>query len=297
MFDEGDLTGGEGSVLLDRNAPLDHDVLATIVSILLNLKDGKCSADLPLFRIRELMTIVQRTRTTLLNEGRLAECVLAFFALCLHYSVHTSYDSEILVELISLLQYLAIESLIVEQKNRRPNTLELLNPVDVFKKDEQVDTHYKLEIFAQNFEIAKQITRETLMVSRSLQKLKTMKPEERKRSMPKHVESIQPYCIHFMANLALCHIVSILHQVGNLILCPGMIEYLVLEMLTNVTVPGSSGSKRGNGGCQYDYAYCLNSSNQLARFVGHYVLNEQALKQLHLLKVRVSKKLTHPGMK
>jgi hypothetical protein len=280
MYDEGeteDLTGL--SVLHDRNAPLDHDLLTTIVSNLLNLKDVKGSEDLPTFRLRELMTIVQRSRTTLLNEGRLTESVLAFYALCLHFSVHTIYDGEIIVELVTLLQFLSFESLVVEQNNRRPNTLELLNPLDVFKKDEHIDTHYKLEIFTENLEIARQITRETLALSRSLQKIKSLKAEERKRTMPKHVEAIQPYCIHFLANLALCHLASVMHQVGNLITCVGLVEYLLVQMLTNVIILGSS-NKTTTGGIQFDYSYCINHSNQLAKFVGHYVLDEGSLKQV-----------------
>lgn len=281
MFEVESVDADEVSVLYDKNAPLDHDLLTTIIANLLNLKDPKRSEELPIFRIRELLTIVQRTKTTLLNEGRLTESLLAFFALCLHYSVHTIYDCEIIVELITLLQYLSIESLIVEQNNRRPNTLELLSPLEVFQKDEQIDTLYKLEIFSESLDIARQITRETLALSRSLQKMKAMKADERKRAMPKHVESIQPYCIHYVANLCLCHITSVMHQVGNLSTCVGLVEYILIQMLTNVTVPGSSSSsKQSNVGPHFDYAHCIDHANRLAKFVGHYVLDEPSLKQV-----------------
>jgi hypothetical protein len=286
---------GVTSLLSQRKVPLDHDLLSTLVSDMLALKSPTTSMALPVFRIQELLTIAQRIRSTQLNEIRLVESLLALYTLCLYYSTETILDAEVVIELVTLLQYISIESLVVENNNRRLQCLELLNPLQVFRKDPAIDTHFKLEIFSEQLDIAKAIVRDTLSLSRSLQKLKTIKAELRKRNMPKHAECIQPYCIHFLTNLALCHITSLMHQVGNLVFCPGCVEYLLMEMLTTISDKWKESMSQSESVASnksvvksqkaplpppYDLVKCITAANSLAKFVGHYALSQSVLAEV-----------------
>jgi hypothetical protein len=277
----------------DENVPLDFDLLSSLAVSLLYADPKKCAVVKP-FRLKAILNYCERKSNLSSNEFRLMDAALAYFTLCVYFSLQTSYDAEIVLSFYSLLETILVESLIIEQ-NEIDRSLISGNILTILHRNEEINTEYKLEVFSNCLETLRCMLRDVMNLARTLQRLKHLKPEEKKAAIPAHIECLRPYCFYFGAVLATSHITAVMHSCGNLLALPGCIETNIFCMLAKsrneskldrVETPASRGRSRKNkkedGSANYDLPRCLTQTRNLAIFMAHYVFTQAMVEQVRL---------------
>lgn len=284
-------SGNTSDIFNDENVPLDFDLLSSLAVSLLYADPKKCGIIKP-FRLKTILNYCERKSNVSSNEFRLMDAALAYFTLCVYFSLQTSYDPDIVLTFYSFLETILVESLIIEQ-NEIEKSLISGNILTVLHRDEEINTEYKLEVFSTCLETVRCMLRDVLNMARSMQRFKHMKPEEKKAAIPVHIECLRPYCFYFAAQLALSHITAVMHSCGNLLALPGSIETNICCLLTQakneskhdraetpVSRSRSRKQKKDDGTANYDLPRCINQARSLAIFMAHYVFTQAMIEQV-----------------
>jgi hypothetical protein len=237
-------------LLEDPAVSLDYGLLSSFVTTLLYCDPNECPI-LPTFRVKELLSIcIRRNAKTLPNEFRLSFVVLSFNALCFYLALTTVYPSDLIIDISLFLQNMLVESMIFENLFSETTfpAVEMDELFTTFKKKEEIDIEFKLEIFTEGLEIARSILRDSLNVAKIMNKAKDLqKLDARRAAIPKHIESFHGFCFYFFSGFALAHIGMNLQSVGNLLLVPGMIETTIVAILTKPANNNNYPNSNNNG--------------------------------------------------
>jgi hypothetical protein len=220
---------------------LDGNMLSTLLNELINC-DGKTYIDLPEFRIKELLNLSSR-KLNIGSEVKINESLTAIYCLCFYYSFTTQYNFHNLIEFISLSQSLLCETLIIIQK-LGPNRLIMSNFTEIFQRNENIETEYLLEPFTECLTIAQTIGRAMLTRLRFILRNigvkatpKTTPKGQQNNKDPKapndtDIDCYAPQCLYFMCCFSLSTIAANLKSSQNLNFIPGMLEMIVIMLLT-----------------------------------------------------------------
>jgi len=166
-----------------------------------------------------------------------------------------------------------------------------------------------LELFSTCLELSRYILRDSLAIARSMQRIKHLRGEEKKASIPNHIESLRPYCFFFTSVLAISHIATVLHSRDNLVYFPGFLEINIVIMLTNIkekkesrqNTPSKTSrsikQKKEEISSNYDIYKCISNAQKLSVFVAHITFGQYFLEQVLVTRNKMIKHLVHPSIK
>ncbi|RYH23995.1 hypothetical protein EON65_17225 [archaeon] len=271
MDDDSSVTSNQRSVTLkeaieDNRTPLDFDLKATLITSLLNC-NPKDSPSLPTFRITELLVQCTSFDPKKFGEFTTVDSILSLYILCLYFGLSPHIPSPACLACFNSFMVWISECLIVDDE-LGSKLFVMRNIEDVFHRDDSIDTKYKLDAFHDALGISRQFLRETYALSRDLKQYRSIADET---MIPKNPDCVRPSTIYFMLSFALCHIISVLHAQENLSMVPGLVETLVLMLVTTSVDEGKV------KGAATDAAVYVKKSNELAAFVCHYVLTPRVL--------------------
>lgn len=285
--------------LLKRESfPLDSDLISSLATEFIYCDPKNCLT-IPNFRIRELLKLIT-SGSTLANEFRLVEAVLALYILCTYFGMSTTYDYGLFIDIIKVFQSLFTESLINfqngEEKKDRP--LIMRDLISSLAKDVSIDIDYKLEIFEDNLQLMRFILQETLSLSNNVQQIKDLKIDERKAALPAKIECVKPYCIYFSINFAIAHISLMLQLVGNISLLPGCIEMTFIGMLTDIKESENkiTTNDLNHNPSNFNSYKCIKNANKLSTFIGHNIFDEGLLEPIVLTRAKLRKLFVNPAI-
>jgi hypothetical protein len=298
-------------ILEDPSVGLDFGLLSSFATSLLYCDPKECP-HLPTFRVQELISVcTKRNNVTYPNEFRLSFVTLAYFVLCFYFSLSTSYPLEIMVDFALLLEFVQIESLVYENIFG-VSKLEMRNMAEDFRKNSSLDIRWKYDIFNEGLGMAREILRDCLNAAKTLNKAKDLpKLEEKRAAIPKLVESYQSCCFYFFSTFSLCHIAMNIDSVGNIHLLPGLVESLIVSLLTRPSTNSSTAKsptglrgkvkeidgkeKQKEKALSYSSKEYIDYVQRLTAFSVHCLFSEKLLEQTKLVKSRLSKLFTHPS--
>lgn len=271
MDDDSSVASNQRSVTLkeaieDPRTPLDFDLKATLTTSLLNC-NPKDSPSLPIFRVTELLHQCTSFDPKKFGEFTTVDSVLSLYILCLHFALSPSIPSPACLECFNAFMVWISECLVVDDE--LGSKLFVMRNIDeVFQRDDSIDTKYKQDAFHDALDISRQFLRETYALTRDLKQYRSIADET---MIPKNPDCIRPSTIYFMLSFALCHVISVLHAQENLSMVPGLVETLVLMLVTTSVEEGTV------KGAATEAAAFVKKSNDLASFVCHYVLTPRVL--------------------
>ena len=224
------------NALFNKVVPIDMSMMMNILIELLNCKPTHC-IPLPEFRIDQLIKIAFK-KITSVSEKKVLEPLCATYCLCLYFGLSTEYNRSCTFRFLSLMQSLIPETF-VNMHMFGKNKIQMPDIALVLEKNESIEVEYKLEIFTNAFTLAKSICRDLYSLSkvvfrvgkRGAHSSMAYTPDEKKKQL-KYTECIQPYSVYFMCCFAYCHVTTVLYSANNLNIYPGMLETLVLMVLS-----------------------------------------------------------------
>lgn len=227
--------------LLNRGLNLDSAMLMGILIELINSKPTSVLA-VPQFRLEQLIQTASKMVAPV-NERKTLEALCALYCLCLYYGLSTSYQKELVFKVLAILQAVQSEALVIIQ-NIGGRSIAMPDLSTALRKDEQMDTTFKLEVFSEALAVAKLTCRDLYALMkhvfrvgrRGAQSLAYSADEKKKQA--KYTECMQPYSVYFMCTFAYAHLATMLHSAQSLNIYPGTVESFMLMLLT--TTPAAT---------------------------------------------------------
>lgn len=278
------------TLLQDSKQSLDGDMRSALVSAFLNCNPKRCPI-LPTFRLEELLaacTSIDRKRS---GDIQTIESLLSLFTLTVYFGLTTNHDSAFTAKMIKRLYIWTTESIAIDL-TMGSKFFAMSDLSTVFDRQPSIDPSNKLEIFSNSLEIAKLILRDTLTLSRDLKNPHRLRDE---KQIPKNPDCVKPQTIYFMACFSLCHISLVLHSQSRISILPGLVEALLMFVLTKPALDASNAESSSQTTVSTSPLCLASKAHDLAVFSAHCVFQPRVLQDVILVRSRMARHLLQPG--
>jgi hypothetical protein len=182
---------------------------------------------------QSLQDVIQKVKSECVDDASLLDMIGCVFAIAFHYSMAPRFDHDILLSCTSILQTIAMESLLVliQKQQLDSSKVSLYHPIDFMEykgsHDDGDDDRSLHDAFQSGMELAKDILRDLTHQIRSARELsiRFKRGKKPKNKLPK--DCFQPHSLLFVCSFALAHIVIVTNSQNSINTIPGLMDLIV----------------------------------------------------------------------